>query len=292
MAPAVYPDLNQPSVPSFKIPPRSASMEGNEVYEAARVGDLERVKILVAQNTGVDKETALRSAAGEGRLDVVKYLVEQERADVDARDYVGESALIRAADRGTCIPPSEIEPVDFTQNDSNDAGYNRVKWLKADASVKIFSSDSYGSAVTDLLRHPNVVNTYGVCGVLPELKLRVCEYASQRFLTDHYTTVERATLWKHLHNAAVGLLYLHEKGVVHGDLRCNNILIGADGIAKLAKFGQTCLVTASSPDDLERWQSPEILKGHPPSYESDIYSLGMCILEAVNGRAPWGDEWA
>ncbi|KAL4129883.1 hypothetical protein PRIC2_005890 [Phytophthora ramorum] len=102
-------------------------------------------------------------------------------------------------------------------------------------------------------------------------------------------------MWKFLHEAALGLEYLHERGLVHGALRCSNILIGTDGMAKLSNFGVSGSVKgpgiASSGVVVSlRWQSPEVLKGHPPSFASDVYSLGMCTLEAVTKEVPWSKE--
>ncbi|GMF23616.1 unnamed protein product [Phytophthora lilii] len=71
-------------------------------------------------------------------------------------------------------------------------------------------------------------------------------------------------MWTFLHQASLGLEHLHERGVVHGDLRCT--------------------------DGSMRWQSLEVLRGEPLSCSSDVDSLGMCIVEAVTGKVPWA-EW-
>ncbi|RLN74249.1 hypothetical protein BBJ28_00024404 [Nothophytophthora sp. Chile5] len=102
-------------------------------------------------------------------------------------------------------------------------------------------------------------------------------------------------IWSTLLSAATGLRYLHDVGVVHGDLKGNNILIGKDGVAKLTDFGLSFFRKNA---DLEaeqgalgayRWKSPECLNGGVATFASDIFSFGMCVIEAVSGALPWGN---
>ncbi|GMF64586.1 unnamed protein product [Phytophthora lilii] len=203
------------------------------------------------------------------------------------------------------ISPSEIELMDFVET-GNVGGEFRAKWLDADAAVKLFLPDTSSHEMFEdevhlwhQLRHPNVIKMYGACDASPlPLQFFVCEYASKGSLLEHVTSTpaEKQTVWAYLHQAALGLEYLHERGIVHGDLRCSNILIGSDGLAKLTNFGRSLsaksniLDATSSSVGSMRWQSPEVLEGQPLSFTSDVYSLGMCILEAVTGKMPW-DGW-
>lgn len=103
-------------------------------------------------------------------------------------------------------------------------------------------------------------------------------------------------MWRLLYQAALGLDYLHKKNVVHGDLKLNNILVGADGQAKLSDFGLSAVRTSStlsrtSGSDQSvmgglRWRAPECLKQRP-SFASDIYSFAMCMIEAVINEPPF-----
>ncbi|KAL4144874.1 hypothetical protein PRNP1_013999 [Phytophthora ramorum] len=137
---------------------------------------------------------------------------------------------------------------------------------------------------------------YGACDAGPHLKLFVCEYASNGSLLEHInlSSEEKPIIWKYLHEAALGLEYLHERGIVHGDLRCSTVLIGSDGLTKLANFGLSVSSKRPNPASSSvvgsmRWQAPEVLEGKQPSCESDVYSLGMCILEAATGKLPWAN---
>lgn len=85
------------------------------------------------------------------------------------------------------------------------------------------------------------------------------------------------------------------KGVVHCDLKLNNILVGGDGQAKLSDFGlssmRACVsLSKTAPSgsmsrDL-RWSAPECLKQRP-HVASDVYSLAMCMIEAATGEPPF-----
>jgi len=96
-----------------------------------------------------------------------------------------------------------------------------------------------------------------------------------------------------------GVDYLHELGVIHGDLKGVNILVDDDGTALIADFGLATISvdlntvplsgTAVSSVGTVRWTSPELLFGwNPaPTQESDSYSLGMLTYEVLTGRCPF-----
>ncbi|KAG8792969.1 hypothetical protein FRC12_004338 [Ceratobasidium sp. 428] len=94
---------------------------------------------------------------------------------------------------------------------------------------------------------------------------------------------------------AEGLSYLHASGVVHGDLKGANVLISQDGIPQLADFGNaklqeyTLKFTKTSTKEAlsSRWAAPELFEGESCSYATDVYALGMTILEAITGDIPW-----
>lgn len=145
------------------------------------------------------------------------------------------------------------------------------------------------------LQHQHVVRLWGACHV--GNPFFVCELAANGTLSDYlFRSENQFEKWAKLFEAARGLQYLHTKHkVVHGDLKCNNILIGADGNAMLTDFGLSFVLGSpnETSDDDEigaiRWKAPELLNGSTKgTFASDIYAFGMCIIEAVTGRLPWG----
>ncbi|RLN87802.1 hypothetical protein BBJ28_00010763 [Nothophytophthora sp. Chile5] len=145
------------------------------------------------------------------------------------------------------------------------------------------------------LRHPHIVTFFGACHTSRPCFF-VCEEAANGNLADYLAKMEaagRSLVWQKLHEAALGLLFLHQNGIVHGDLKCNQILVNGDGVAKLTDFGMSFASSDSRPansDTNVRWAAPECLtsEGLPPTCESDVFSFGMSVVEAVTNNVPWG----
>jgi serine/threonine protein kinase len=83
---------------------------------------------------------------------------------------------------------------------------------------------------------------------------------------------------------ASGLTFLHDQGILHGDVKGQNILVGEGPRAMLCDFGLSKIVEeahVSSKGGLGtlRWQSPELMEGGPRSYESDVYAYGITIYQ-------------
>ncbi|GMH17430.1 hypothetical protein Nepgr_019271 [Nepenthes gracilis] len=90
----------------------------------------------------------------------------------------------------------------------------------------------------------------------------------------------------------LGLKYLHDRNVVHRDIKCANILVASDGIVKLADFG---LAKATKLNDLKSskgtafWMAPEVVHRKNEGYglPADIWSLGCTVLEMLTSHVPY-----
>jgi hypothetical protein len=137
------------------------------------------------------------------------------------------------------------------------------------------------------LSHPNVRKLFGACHIEAQ-PFFVYEYGKQ--VLDVLTEKQQSP-WKYLYEAALGVQYLHQHNIVHGDLRCANIVVDFDGVAKV-----TGLETYHEGRDFyyydrrqgADWTPPEqLLFDEAASLSSDIYAFGMCILEATTLKRPW-----
>ncbi|RLN42320.1 mitogen-activated protein kinase kinase kinase 1-like [Panicum miliaceum] len=94
-----------------------------------------------------------------------------------------------------------------------------------------------------------------------------------------------------------GLTYLHERNIVHRDIKCANILVHANGSVKLADFGLAKEITKFSAikscKGTVYWMAPEVVnpkKTYGPA--ADIWSLGCTVLEMLTQKIPYPDlEW-
>ncbi|CAK9858316.1 unnamed protein product [Sphagnum jensenii] len=94
-----------------------------------------------------------------------------------------------------------------------------------------------------------------------------------------------------------GLKYLHDRKIIHRDIKCANLLVNVNGVVKLADFGM-----AKEVDNMDKlnsckgsayWMAPEVIN-ITESYgiAADIWSLGCTVLEMVMGKPPLSDlEW-
>ncbi|RLN89472.1 hypothetical protein BBJ28_00025984 [Nothophytophthora sp. Chile5] len=144
------------------------------------------------------------------------------------------------------------------------------------------------------LRHPHVVTLFGACHVSRPCFF-VCEETTNGNLADYLDktkTADGSIVWDKLYEAAMGLQHLHQNNIVHGDLKCNQILVSGEGVAKLTDFGMSFISSGSTPavsSGAVRWTAPECLTSEgPPTFKSDVYSFGMCVVEAVTKTIPWG----
>jgi len=93
-----------------------------------------------------------------------------------------------------------------------------------------------------------------------------------------------------------GLAYLHDHGIIHRDLKPDNLLVDAGGSLRILDFGLALVADAerlTASDTIlgtPRYLSPEQIQNHEVDERSDLYSLGVVLYEALEGRLPYKNE--
>jgi serine/threonine protein kinase len=91
-------------------------------------------------------------------------------------------------------------------------------------------------------------------------------------------------------DVARGLAYLHARALVHGDVKARNVVIGADGRARLTDFGCARPVESARPiGGTPAFMAPEVARGEAQGPAADVWALGCTVVEMATGRAPWSD---
>jgi eukaryotic-like serine/threonine-protein kinase len=117
--------------------------------------------------------------------------------------------------------------------------------------------------------------------------------AINKFCADHdLNTRQRLALFRQI---CAAVRYLHQNGVIHGDLKPPNILVGQDGTVKLVDFGIAVVLSTAEAHDENKalplmtpgYASPEQMRGSPLTSVSDVYSLGVILYELLTGVRPF-----
>lgn len=172
-----------------------------------------------------------------------------------------------------------------------------VKMLKDDInndvqSVKRFINESKAVA---MLSHPNIVNIYDV-SVKDDRKYIVMELVDGITLKNYI--LKKGVLSFHevisiTEQILMALEHAHSKGIVHRDIKPQNIMMLKNGSVKVADFGIAKLPNAETVTMTDKaigtvfYISPEQASGKQIDRRSDIYSLGVTMYEMATGKLPF-----
>ncbi|KAF1981230.1 Ssk2-type MAP kinase [Aulographum hederae CBS 113979] len=184
--------------------------------------------------------------------------------------------------------------------------------------------------VLQVLDHPNIVQYYGIEPHRDKVYIfmEYCSGGSLAGLLEHGRIEDEMVIMVYALQMLEGLGYLHERHVVHRDVKPENILLSEDGVIKFVDFGAAKVIARqgktladavrhaaprqnnanpnqnangggrqNSMQGTPMYMSPEVIKGEDTGRLGavDIWSLGCVILEMATGRRPWAtldNEWA
>jgi serine/threonine protein kinase len=148
------------------------------------------------------------------------------------------------------------------------------------------------------LKHENVVNIIEY-GKADDMYFIAMEYVDGKSLKDLINSVKfipQDIALRIAYDISQGLAHAHEKGVVHRDIKPANIIIGYDGVVKIADFGLaqaqdlTSVTVTGAIVGTPAYMSPEQAGGKKVDHRSDIFSLGVVLYEMITGIKPFRGE--
>jgi eukaryotic-like serine/threonine-protein kinase len=146
------------------------------------------------------------------------------------------------------------------------------------------------------LSHPNVVavHDWGETDEGPFLVLQLIDGPSLRGVLRHRRRLHAEEAVSVLGPAAAGLGAAHAAGLVHRDVKPENLLLGLDGTVRVTDFGlarAAASATSTFGTDVlvgsPHYLSPEAVRGEPLDPTADVYALGVVLFEVLTGRPPF-----
>lgn len=178
--------------------------------------------------------------------------------------------------------------------------YVAIKMLKDEvavdeAAVKRFINESKAVA---MLEHPNIVSIYDV-SVSGELKYIVMEYIEGITLKSYMLkkgALPLDEMIRYCKQILAALSHAHSRGIVHRDIKPQNIMLLKNGLIKVTDFGIAKLPNAETVTMTDKaigtvyYISPEQASGLAIDTRSDLYSMGVLMYEMATGRLPFVAE--
>lgn len=149
-----------------------------------------------------------------------------------------------------------------------------------------------------LLSHPNIVKIFDV-GFTEKIQYIVMEYIDGITLTE-YIERQGVLKWRDAVHFTVQILralqHAHDRGIVHRDIKSQNVMLLSDGTIKVMDFGiarfnrETDKTMSEKAIGSVHYISPEQARGEVTDEKSDIYSVGVMLYEMLTGKKPFDGD--
>ncbi len=171
----------------------------------------------------------------------------------------------------------------------------KTEYSESEEFQRRFRNESKAIAV---MSHPNIVKVYDM-GFSERVQYIVMEFIDGITLKD-YIDSERVLNWKDAVHFVVQILralqHAHNRGIVHRDIKPQNIMLLTDGTIKVMDFGIAKFAREESRTATDQaigtvhYISPEQARGDVTDAKSDIYSVGVMFYEMLTGRKPFDTD--
>ncbi|XWS37477.1 hypothetical protein CRYUN_Cryun19dG0046300 [Craigia yunnanensis] len=178
-----------------------------------------------------------------------------------------------------------------------DVAIKLISQPEEDANLANFLEKQFISEVALLfhLRHPNIITFVAACKKPPVFCI-ITEYLAGGSLRKYLHQQEPYSVPLNLVlklalDIARGMQYLHSQGILHRDLKSENLLLREDMCVKVADFGISCLESqcgsAKGFTGTYRWMAPEMIKEKHHTKKVDVYSFGIVLWELLTALTPF-----
>ncbi|MBR5684443.1 MAG: Stk1 family PASTA domain-containing Ser/Thr kinase [Ruminococcus sp.] len=171
----------------------------------------------------------------------------------------------------------------------------KKEYAENEEFLRRFRNESKAIAV---LSHPNIVKIYDV-GFSEKIQYIVMEYIDGITLKE-YIEEEKVLTWKDTVHFVIQILralqHAHDKGIVHRDIKPQNIMMFTDGTIKVMDFGIAKFAREEGKTATDQaigsvhYISPEQASGSVTDAKSDIYSVGAMMYEMLTGKKPFDSD--
>lgn len=174
--------------------------------------------------------------------------------------------------------------------------YDAVKIMRDETAANTelrrrFRAESQAVA---MLSHPNIVSVYDVSHSddVEYIVLELIDGITLKQYLQKKSVLDPSEVLDFTIQTAKALEHAHSKGIIHRDIKPQNIMLLKDGMIKVADFGIASLENTIEENNGEtvgsvHYIAPEQARGEAPDARSDIYSLGIVMYEMLTGKLPY-----
>lgn len=174
--------------------------------------------------------------------------------------------------------------------------YDAVKIMRDEiaANTELRRRFRAESQAVAMLSHPNIVSVYDVShnDDVEYIVMELIDGITLKQYLQKKSVLDPAEVLDFTIQTAKALEHAHSKGIIHRDIKPQNIMLLKDGMIKVADFGIASLENTIEENNGEtvgsvHYIAPEQARGEAPDARSDIYSLGIVMYEMLTGKLPY-----